>query len=307
MRQTVYIATASSDEYVPFLCVLLRSILDHITDDHHYAILVMDDGIRPPRKKKIENMARFFPNVSIQFVDIDRHLSASNLYTRGNIGRTTYAKLSLLELPSEVEKLLYLDADTIVNVDPAELYSIDLLSNDLAAVRDPMMTSWCIGKQRASELENLALLGISDCREYFNAGVMLIDLKRWRAQYTTDFFLQKAASREWLWFDQDILSQVFYHHVLYLDQTWNFMTCTEDIHRALLFEQLGYPYQQKSKPKIIHYAGHTIPCYRPRVIYGRYFWGYACRSPFFGIIFMRLCQHLLHKISKINTRSPEKA
>lgn len=305
MQQTVCIATASSDEYVPFLCVLLRSILDHVTDSHDYCIIVISDGICEPHKAKIQKMFRHKPHVSCRFVDAAPEMANPALYTRGQITRTTYSRLTMLDLPTDTKKLIYLDADVVVNVDPADLYSIDLLSNCLAAVRDPMMTSWCIGKRRLSELENLASLGISDCREYFNAGVMLIDLQLWHAQYTTDFFFQEATEREWRWFDQDILNKVFHNRVLYLDQTWNFMTCTEEKHRPLLRELLGYQYNDAFMPKIVHYAGHTIPCFRPRVINGKYFWKYAFRTPYFGIIVTCLCQHLLHKISKIIARSPE--
>lgn len=304
--KSVYIATASSDEFVPFLCVLLRSILDHVTDHFSYTIFIFSDGIRSSRQREIENMASKKPNVFIEFIDKFQYLQNNNLYARAQITRTTYSRLFILDLPDYVDKIIYLDADIVVNVDPADLFNVDLSTNYLAAVRDPMMTSWCIGKQRESEIKNLEQLGISECKDYFNAGVMLIDLALWRKSYSTDYFLNVAISKEWLWFDQDVLNKEFYGRVLYLDQTWNFMTCTEDKHRALLFDRLGYPYREHSIPKIIHYAGHTIPCYRPRVINSKYFWKYALHTPYFGEILVHLKKHLANKVIGIFLRADGK-
>ena len=70
-------------------------------------------------------------------------------------------------MPKEVEKILYLDADIIVNCDIKELYNIDFEENVIVAVENSDLDNWEYNENIGLNRDNI----------YINAGVLLIDVK----------------------------------------------------------------------------------------------------------------------------------
>ena len=90
---------------------------------------------------------------------------------------TTYHRLLLPRLvPREVTRAIWLDCDLLVTTDLVRLWETDLGGCHLLAVRDPVvpLVSSRYGIRRWREL------GIAPDAPYFNAGVMLLDVDRWR-------------------------------------------------------------------------------------------------------------------------------
>ena len=79
-------------------------------------------------------------------------------------------------LPDSLERVLFLDADMLVLDDIAKIWETDISNSSVAAVVDqaiPLCPSPRGVKDRSS-------LGIPDSAPYFNAGVMFVNLTRWR-------------------------------------------------------------------------------------------------------------------------------
>ena len=104
----------------------------------------------------------------------------------------TAATLLRLQLPSVlqgVDKIIYLDSDLIVLKDIATLYDTDLSDFPLAACLDFWLTSapasappgWAVGEWLKFLSE---VVGLADHKAYFNAGVMVMDLARFRSAQT---------------------------------------------------------------------------------------------------------------------------
>lgn len=91
----------------------------------------------------------------------------------GGQSTAAYRRLYIPHLLPQLDRTLYLDADTIVFKDLAALWQADLGDAPLAAVQDPWMIS--LPKMRAAFPYG-----------YFNAGVFLADLERWRAEGLTE-------------------------------------------------------------------------------------------------------------------------
>ena len=81
---------------------------------------------------------------------------------------------------SQYDRLLYLDADILLNGDVAELYDTELQGKPIAAVRDcAALQSICTGRL-APHLECLAGTGVTFPLLYCNTGVMVMDLRQMR-------------------------------------------------------------------------------------------------------------------------------
>lgn len=94
-----------------------------------------------------------------------------------HISLATYYRFFLLEqLNEEIDKILYLDADTIILSSIDSLFKETLDNEILAGVSDPMAEKMTTG------------YGID---QYINAGVLLIDLKKWRQNNISNQCIKK--------------------------------------------------------------------------------------------------------------------
>ncbi len=85
--------------------------------------------------------------------------------------------------------------------------------------------------------------------KYFNAGVLLINLKKWREEHIKNKVIEfiKTNSARIKFCSQDPLNAILHDKWLQLDPKWNFMP------------HLTYPGLKNIKPAIIHYAGLKKP------------------------------------------------
>ena len=89
------------------------------------------------------------------------------------ITRTAYARLTLGSvLPKQVARCIYLDCDLVVQRDIVDLWETDLQDFALGAV-DNALWDDPRSYQRRLGLKNPS---------YFNSGVLLVDVDRWRAE-----------------------------------------------------------------------------------------------------------------------------
>jgi len=138
-------------------------------------------------------------------------------------------------LPPHVSRCIYLDTDTLVGRDLAELADLPLAGNPIAmAIND---------KNVPEVLPYLHSIGIDPDR-WFNSGVALIDVDAWRRDSVMDELMRcKRSLPPVLWFpDQDLLNKYFAGRILELDPSWN-------------RRDVAYP----PEGQILHFAGSTKP------------------------------------------------
>ncbi|MGZ8347009.1 MAG: glycosyltransferase family 8 protein [Allosphingosinicella sp.] len=110
-------------------------------------------------------------DTEIRIVEVsdDRLAGCDSASDYGRPSIATYRRLLLADLLPDVDRLIYLDADLMVRRDLTDLWNVDFSGAPLAAVRDPWMAT-------VTEMRDQFPAG------YFNAGVMLFDLVRWREE-----------------------------------------------------------------------------------------------------------------------------
>ncbi len=150
----------------------------------------------------------------ISFLQVeDRDVAA--FPTRDFTRKATWYRLFLPELLPEVDRLLYLDVDALVRDDLTRLWETNLAGNYLGAVTNVF---------QADHLHRTEKIGIRP-RDYFNAGVLLMDLDLMRREACTKALSEFAAAHPELigWRDQDTLNAVLGKRRLHLHPRWNCM------------------------------------------------------------------------------------
>ncbi|WP_170924757.1 glycosyltransferase family 8 protein [Candidatus Enterococcus clewellii] len=250
--EKIPVVSASDEHYAPFLCVMITSILENTSPNTEIDFYILDDQISRKSKNYLRQTVNIHSNqATIEFIPVNSQLYEDFLVS-DHITTTAYFRISLPSLLKEYsyKKILYIDADTLVLDDIRELYDSPLHNKVIGAVIDP-------GQTKA-----LDRLGIHSTDYYFNSGVMVVDLEKWREQNITEKtlnFLTEHGDRI-LYHDQDALNAVLYEQWAPLHPKWNMQT-------SLIFERHPAPtneYEQLYKdgiaaPSIIHFTGHDKP------------------------------------------------
>jgi lipopolysaccharide biosynthesis glycosyltransferase len=130
-------------------------------------------------------------------------------------GAAMWYRTLLAEVLPDVERVLYLDVDTIVTDKIEPLFALDMGEHLLAAVANVFMEC---------DRDRLEHLGMTPS-EYFNSGVVLLNLAAIRESGFTAALLglARAQGHEFLWPDQDALNLVARGRWLALHPCWNCM------------------------------------------------------------------------------------
>ena len=173
---------------------------------------VIATGLLPSQKEQIIAYVNA-ENAEINFYDVDENFTKQFVITNGNYTNAVYYRLFFPFLISEsVEKLLYIDTDTIVVNSLSELFNLDLKDYPLAAVYD-------------NYVKKNQNIGILEEEKYFNSGVMLINLPKWKALKISEQainFLQKFPEKI-TYVDQDALNAILIDNWLKIDFKYNLM------------------------------------------------------------------------------------
>lgn len=246
------------DNYLPYLAVALRSIIDNISPDspYRYRITVLHNGVDPVRAARVAALAT--ERVSIGFTDVSARLAPllARLSLRDYYTVSIYFRLFIPSMFPEYDKAIYLDADIVVLDDLARLYETDLGENLLGAVPDAIIA----GREEFAEYSEYAV-GVP-YREYFNSGVLLMNLRQMRRRGVEAHFahLLKTYAFPTICPDQDYLNVICRGHVLYLDGGWNKMSCDRN-----------YP----GTPRLVHYNMFRKPWLYSGVPYEEFFHRYV--------------------------------
>jgi lipopolysaccharide biosynthesis glycosyltransferase len=161
----------------------------------------------------------------------------------------TYYRLLLPDLlPSKVSKLVYLDSDVIVRHPIEDLWAVNLDEHGTGAVLNPRAV-------------NYGEMGLRNEKDYFNAGVLVMDLDRWRKQRVHRRALQFAAKfhGQLPCADQDALNHVLAGAWKRLDLRWN-QQYKFFIHSAAYLRVPWFAlWRARSAPYIVHYSTNTKP------------------------------------------------
>ncbi|AMH94280.1 glycosyl transferase GT8 family [methanogenic archaeon ISO4-H5] len=286
----VTVCLTSSNEYSPIVCVSIKSLAENSNPNRKYDVIILTKDMSVRNKEQIIAAISANPNVSIRFVNVSNWIKNYNFHLWAHFTEFTYYRLLIPTLFKLYKKVLYLDSDTIVNVDLYNLYKLDLNEYLLAAAVDTHVMGRINDSTRADPDYYQNVLGIGG-GGYFQGGVMLFNVTKFNEMYGDGELIQKANETSYRWLDQDFLNVECKGRVKYLPNKWNLMVinnpnCIDEQH---LQEPLFSDYiSARKNPYIIHYIGRSIPCYNPFVDYYEYFWRYAKLTPYYELLINKM-------------------
>lgn len=279
----VQIVVSVNRKFIPLLGVLIRSICLHASEGNHYCVSVLHSKLRACDKRRLENEV-FRSNVMLSFVDMTEWINGVDFFVanRESITQEAYYRLFLPWIMPERSEVVYLDCDTVIHADPALLLTAFHNENAVACVRD--YTG--IGIHYSGEVNWNSYyqdeLGIQNFEEYFNDGVMVMNLAWMRAHVSHEDMRSMIMERAWKFHDQDILNVLCKGCIQYLDVAWNYVgknRYLQYLPDALLAEIAG----AENRVKLYHYAGIYDKVWQ-RMTYEAmtYFWPVAEQTGFYG-------------------------
>ncbi|MFN3325423.1 MAG: glycosyltransferase family 8 protein [Bryobacteraceae bacterium] len=203
MSGLVRVLTFGDERYAIPLAAHGRSLLDNLPEPHRLHLTVIDGGITPATK---DRLLRSWASVRVEVRFVPPCLPHPKKLPRwGRVPLLTYSRIMVADYyGADVERALVLDSDTILCRSITELFSLPFGEHILLAAQDPAIpfVDWFDG------LASWRELGFAPRSPYFNAGVMLIHLPRWREAdvATRAFEFIAARSSELRYFDQDALN-----------------------------------------------------------------------------------------------------
>jgi lipopolysaccharide biosynthesis glycosyltransferase len=261
----IVITCAADDAYAMPLAVALRSALDALSRERRCEAFVLDGGLCAESRAKIERSLAS-PRMALHFVRPDREIFAG-IRHRGRVSLTSYFRILLAELlPKSVARAIYLDADVRVRADLSRLWAEAQGDHPVLAVRDAGAPT--VGAPLG--LRNHRELGLAPQLAYFNAGVMVADLERWREEQLGARllgYLEEHADAI-RWWDQDALNALLAGRWGELDPRWNQIPQVFDRATA---DTAAFPRAMREvamrDPWIVHYSTWSKP------------WHWSCAHP----------------------------
>lgn len=243
---TFHVAFVTDHSYLPWCATAVRSCLEVHPADAVVVHVVHDGSVSIRDADALRSLG---PAGAVSVHGVDAAIVA-DLPEVDRFGRVVWLRFVLDQVvPQSVDRLLYLDADTLVVDSLTDLESVDLGGNELAAVPNVMAPD---------DEARLRSLGLQDTDCFFNSGVLLFDLDRLR----TRPLLPRA--REVLrqfgeairWPDQDVLNIVHADAWTRLDPRFNVMNSFYDWERAAS-DVLGAEARRAAlvAPAIVHFEG----------------------------------------------------
>lgn len=287
--ETVYIALATDARYIAPTMITVRSIALCSNKDRHYEIVILSEKkLSMISRSCLKSTVKEYPNIRIVFLDVGEKTKGLKLAVNGpvkGVTKTTYLRFLLPDLLGNIQKIIYMDVDTAVLGDIAQLFDFSLNGAWIGGVRD------IAGSE--DKAKRCAELGIPDIDHYINAGVLLIDLEQFRKENLSDAMMNAAAEKTYAYNDQDIINMICYGKICFLPYACNAIVDYLN-HPEMISEVLNIDYLKETEnPLILHYAGKTKPWYDPKGRWSFYWWKTAeTLTPAAKLIF-RIYMHSL--------------
>ena len=281
----VVIVFACSENFVPYLSVAIQSIFDNASPERRYDIIVLTRNITPASMITLTRQTKA-DNVGIGFLDVDAALGDIELPHHGHFRPETYFRLLAPQLLPNVDKAIYLDSDLIVDDDVSKLFDVDVTGYPLAATRDADTIGQIEGYDTTVGPYLKNELGMTDPHDYFQAGVLLMNLAELRATITPEELLDLSTQRMWRWLDQDVLNKVVDGNYVRVHMRWNYLMDWQHLRKTHIIANAPADVREEyeeaaADPAIIHFAGpDNRPWLYPDADRADLFWHYAMRSPY---------------------------
>lgn len=263
----MYVVYHSSDLFAEVTGVSMTSLFENNQHMNNIHVLYIERGMSDKKKKLLECIAAKYGR-ELEFMEMPDWSDKLNIELKsckeGWLG-FGYNRLFLTEyISKDVDCVLYLDSDTIVEAPLDELWNTDLGEYYMAGVDD------CLSSKYRE------IVGLDDSGVYCNAGMLLINLKKWREDEVTKRFIQMICENNgyFVFNEQSILNSLFSGAIKILPQKFNvnslvYLFSYKELMKLRQPRKFSYTEEEymdaRQKPVITHYTGNFYVHRRPWV------------------------------------------
>ena len=225
-----------NEKYVPYAGVSIFSVLENNKDLEEIVIYILGENLS---EESMDGLSKMVLNAGrkLSFIETEELILMMKALDMPAY-RGSYAanmRLFLDEVLNEsTDRVLYLDADTIVNKSLRDLVETDMRGKAIGMVLDSLGAS------------HKKQIGLKDTDPYFNSGVILFDLHKWKERKYSDRIAKHVAEQRnnYPAPDQDLLNIVCRNDIFRLDISYNF----QPIHAI----STGKQYFRIMRPKVYY-------------------------------------------------------
>ena len=235
-------ALCFNDSYSSYAAVTIKSIADTLLKDDDAHVHVISDGISPRNRR---TLSQVFNNVHFYQVDNDDVFkgvptSVWSIYT--------WYRILIPDLLNDIDKVLYLDCDVLVNKSLDELFLLDMQGVSVAGCLDLCAYNPGVFERLEYDMD----------KQYICAGVLMMNLKRWREKNLAKAILNYAEKNvaRLSFPDQDAINYICQDDKIVLPSKYGVLP------PFFINERFIKEHKQEMEilildPAIIHYAGYA--------------------------------------------------
>jgi len=282
MTETIHVAYCLDDGYAEPTCVSMASMLANTKSNVHFHVI--SNRLSNENKAKLSSLKERFSHGEWSFYGFEFDDKALPISVQLTV--ETYYRFFLPAILPELERIIYIDGDTIVAGEIAELWNEDLEGKVAGVVSDVTNT-----------YKRSKILDLKYDWHYFNAGILLLDLKKFSKLYTLDnlteiistVFNKYVKNNEPWYADQEVIN-----YLVKGEKYAKFLDAKYDL------EDIGYGYSSLQPqncrclkkwvnyynyPVIIHFIGTKKPWHLNydviRAVHWRLYYEHKALTPFY--------------------------
>jgi lipopolysaccharide biosynthesis glycosyltransferase len=259
------IVSSSDEKYSPGLIVALASMLRHMPPGFEVDVVIYDEGLLPGTLEQLRMVVARSPTTSRLHFE-EGFSRFGDLPVVGHVNQAMYSRLLIPQLSPDIKRAVHFDADMLGVGDISELLTMDLGDAILAACVDTNTPTLATGVAYSYEA-----LGLPAARQYFNTGLLVIDVDAWRRADVCGRTIDYV--RHWSDVlrcpDQDGINVVAGERGLALDGRFNFQVSGEALAAVARGEATGTR-RKLQRAAALHFTG---PKPWLQVWFGSRIWG----------------------------------
>lgn len=207
-NEPIHLAIAFDEKYLTPFYALLTSIFYH-NKDNRIILHTIATGISDHEKAAINKYVQQLKG-EINYYTVDQNFVSRFVLTSTWTSAVYYRLFFPFLIPDTVNRLLYIDTDTLVINNLQAFGEINLQDFPVAAAYD----NW---------VKVQPLIGIEEEGNYFNSGVLLINVPEWKKQKISEkaFDYLTEFPEKIKFVDQDALNAVLINNWLKIDNRFN--------------------------------------------------------------------------------------
>ena len=248
-QKSVNVVYITDNKYATPTYVSMKSMKKNKAADVYYYVHIICDSVNPQYKNKYMSLES--EDFSIRLMDKGTILSKFSIKKVNTIPINSCLKFFIGSIFPNIDKMIYIDGDTLILKDLYELYNINLDDKYAAVVKDFKVSNKYATKF-FKELEKKN-------NGYFNSGMMVLNLKKIRDEKLNDVLIQYRMYGINYFADQDALNVCFGGKVLYVDLKYNYLSAYTIYDQKEVCDFYKRDIIKDNDMVIYHYAGLKKP------------------------------------------------